>query len=244
MVKGKPVDNIEPDHEDAYYREMGYQQALTIFEGGAGYPYGIMDELHDLEKWIEIIGEIVMKEENKFKEIVIKDKFQEIGIPSESLLENWHKKMFRPFSYKQILMGIHTTFNDGLLNFYDLLLREGRLNIQEEKKQNSLDILNKLKHLDLSLPKLMETIQGYNFIRNRVTHEGGYYNESMKYIESFKKLTKNRSDIKIEVLTNSHKNYTHRIKIIKSSLLKDYIKDIRNVFIGLLKGAQSLEYIE
>jgi hypothetical protein len=90
----------------------------------------------------------------------------------------------------------------------------------------------------------METIQGYNFIRNRVTHEGGYYNESMKYIESFKKLTKNRSDIKIEVLTNSHKNYTHRIKIIKSSLLKDYIKDIRNVFIGLLKGAQSLEYIE
>ena len=141
-------------------------------------------------------------------------------------------------------MGIHTTFNDGMVSFYDLLVAEGRIvDTIHLQNRNVLDILKELQKLDASLSGLYEKVRGFNFVRNRVTHDGGYYHKSKRDHDAFEKLIKSRTDIKVENLTFPKGECTHRMKILRSTVLMDYIEVIQKVFAGLLTAAHKLDYI-
>jgi hypothetical protein len=244
MIIGKLKEAGAPEYDEEQLRDEYYSYALQGFEGGTGSQYGIVDELYDLGKWIEVIGETVVKEEKEFQEIEKHDPDLEFGFPSQNLLDAWHKKMFRPFSYKQLMMGIHTSFNDAMVSFYELLVSEGRIaDTVHIGNRNVLDILKELKGLDPTLPDLLDQVRGFNFIRNRVTHNDGFYHEKIKDITSFNNIIKGRTDIQTEQLRSLRGEYTHRMKILRSTIMTDYIGVIRKVFDGLLKGASNLKYI-
>jgi hypothetical protein len=94
-----------------------------------GTSYGIIDELHDLDRLIERIGHTVVKEEREFKDVE-KVIDPEDPFPSEEVLKLWHKKMYRQFTYKSMMMLIYTTFETGIVDFYNLLVVEGRQRIR------------------------------------------------------------------------------------------------------------------
>ena len=244
MIIGKLKEAGAPEYDEEQLRDEYYSYALQGFEGGTGSQYGIVDELHDLGKWIELVGETVVNAEKEFRKAEKEDADSEYGFPSEKVLEVWHKKMFRPLSYKQLMMGIHTSFNDGIVSLYELLVSERRIadNVHIGNR-NVLDILKELKGLDPALPDLLDQVRGFNFIRNRVTHNDGYYHETLKDITAFKTVIKGRTDIQAEQLRSLRGEYTHRMKIQRSSIMTDYIAVIRKVFDGLLRGASKLNYI-
>jgi hypothetical protein len=244
MIIGKAREAEAHEYDEDQLGEEYYYHNLESFWGVEGHAYGIRDELHDLGKMIELIGEVVMKVEKEFREVEKADADLEYGFPGEEVLKAWHKKMIRPFSYKQLMMGIHTTFNNGMVSLYALLVAERRIaDTVHAKNRNVIDILKELQTLDLSLPGLLAQVRGFNFIRNRVTHEGGYYNESTKDITAFRNVINGRMDIQVEQLRFPDADHTHRMTIIRSSVLMDYITVIRKVFEGLLKGAHQLGYI-
>ena len=86
------------EYDEDRLREEYYYHSLQSFEGVEGHAYGIMDELHDLGKMIELIGEVVVKVEKEFREIEKADTDSQYGFPSIDVLKAWHKKMVRPFS--------------------------------------------------------------------------------------------------------------------------------------------------
>ena len=89
----------------------------------------------------------------------------------------------------------------------------------------------------------MDEIRGFNFIRNKVAHAGGYYQDPSTDIDAFKKVVKDRTDIKIETLVHKKGRFTHRMQITRSTVLKDYLGVIRKVFAGLLRGAHKLDFL-
>ena len=241
MIKGEVriKDEEEDEEYQAYQLEQYYYYALLSFEGIEGRSYGIMDELHDLEKLIDLIGASIVKEEKEFKEIEKVEKRSEEPWPTNNILKVWHKKNYRQFSYRSMLMLIHTTFGQGLVNLYDLLLSEKRLKTKVDRRKSIDDILKVLQS-DPSISGIMYQIRAFGFIRNSVAHAGGYYEDPSSDIEAFKKFVKDRTDIKITKLKEPKGRFNHHMEITKSSVLKDYLALIRKVFEGLLRGAQSL----
>lgn len=243
MIKGTKRQGDNQQYEE-YDRDLEYHLSLDHFEGVEGHAYGITDELHDLKKIIELVGEMVVKEEREFKEIERNDADSEFGFLGAEVLRAWHKKMIRPFSYKYFLMGIHTTFNDAMISFYDLLVAEKRIaDTIHPKNKNVLDILKELQYLDSELPAIYDQVRGFNFMRNRITHDNGYYAESKRDHDAFNKLVKSRNDIQVDKLSFSKGDFTRRVKVLRSAVLVDYIEVIKKVFAGLVRGAHNLKYI-
>lgn len=241
MVKGKklPEDywmNIDPEQ----FREQEYYFDLLAFEGVEGSSYGIMDELRDLKKLIATIGDTVVKEEEEFK-LIEKSSDPDDSFPSDIMLSAWHKKMYRQFTYKSLMLLIQTTFETGMVTFYNMLVTEGRIP-DNVRRKNVIDILKALKGFDSALPTLTDQVRGYNFIRNKLAHMDGYYKDPDTDIDAFKKLVNSGAAISIKKLSSSAIKYTHEMKITKSTVLTGYIDTITKVFDALLKGAKNLPY--
>jgi hypothetical protein len=228
--------NIDPEQ----FREQEYYYNLIRFEGVEGGSYGIMDELRDFKKLIRIIGDTVVKEEKEFR-ILEKSADPDGPFPSEQMLGAWHKKMYRQFTYKSLMLLIQTTFETGMVTFYNILVADGRLT-DNVRKKNVLDLLRALKGLDTTLPALIDPVRGFNFIRNKMAHMDGYYKDPDTDIDAFKKLQKNRSDIIIKKLTSPRGKHTHEMTITRSTVLTDYLDIIGKVFQGLISGAKELPY--
>jgi hypothetical protein len=140
MLKGAVRTEIDwIDYYPEQFREENYYYSLVAFEGVDGTSYGIIDELHDLDRLIERIGHTVVKEEREFKDVE-KVIDPEDPFPSEEVLKLWHKKMYRQFTYKSMMMLIYTTFETGIVDFYNLLVVEGR-KADSLRRKNVLDIL-------------------------------------------------------------------------------------------------------
>lgn len=241
MVKGKKLPNdywmnIDPEQ----YREQEYYYDLVAFEGVEGSSYGIMDELRDLKKLIATIGDTVVKEEREFK-VIEKSADPDDAFPSDKMLVVWHKKMYRQFTYKSLMLLIQTTFETGMVTFYNMLVSEGRI-ADSVRRKNVLDILKALKSFDPALPTLTDQVRGYNFIRNKLAHMDGYYKDPDTDIDAFKKLVNSGAAISIKKLPSSTIKHTHEMTITRSTVLTSYLDTIIKVFEALLKGAKNLPY--
>lgn len=212
------------------------------FEGVEGKYYGIDDELYGLKKLIDVIGEIVAREENAFKDVENAARQSEEGYPNEDVLNIWHKKHYRQFTYRSTMLLIHTTFEDGIVRLYNILVTENRISNTVQKK-TILDIIEGIKELDSEIPVLLSIVRGYNFIRNKVAHSGGYYQDASTDIDAFNSLVKGRKNIQIKKLTSPMGHFTHRRQITRSSILKDYLDVIGKIFTALLRGANKLKII-
>lgn len=241
MVKGTklPEDywmNIDPEQ----FREQEYYFDLLAFEGVEGSSYGIMDELRDLKKLIATIGDTVIKEEQEFK-LIEKSADPDDTFPSHEILGAWHKKMYRQFTYKSLMLLIQTTFETGMVTFYNMLVTEGRI-ADSVRRKNVLDILKALKGSDPALPALIDQVRGYNFIRNKLAHMDGYYKDPDTDIDAFKRMVNSGAAISIRKLSSSSSKHTHEMKITRSTVLTGYLNTITKVFEALLKDAKKLPY--
>jgi hypothetical protein len=241
MINGNVLAEGQPTFDEERDREQHYHIGLQMIEGVEGRAYGIMDELHDLGKLLETIGATVEKEEKEFREIEKEEFDEETRELTTKVLANWHKKMYRQFTYKSLLMLIHTAFENGMVRLFDFLTDEARIQVTVHKK-GVLDIIKNLKDLDPSIEPLIDQVRALNFIRNRVAHADGYYSETMTDYDAFKKFVSTRNDIKVEKLTNAKGKFTHRMQIKQSSVIKEYLQVIDQVFTGLISGAHNLEY--
>ena len=242
-ITAKKRENEDPEYDEEYWREEMYYHSLQEFEGVEGHYYGITDELYDLGKLIDTMGETIVKEEKEFQAVEKEELQSEEGWPTQRVLKVWHKKNYRQFTYRSMMLLIHTTFEDGMVNFYNILVAEKRIPDTVDRRKKIPDIIKVLQGLDPSIGSLLDEIRGYNFIRNKIAHAGGYYQDPSTDIDAFKKVVKDRTDIQIEELKTPKGRFTHRIQITRSTLLKDYLEVIRKVFAGLLKGAHNLGYI-
>ena len=64
-----------------------------------------------------------------------------------------------------------------MVRFFDLLTDEGRVQITVHKKV-VVDIIRVLKDLDPRIDSLIDRVRALNFVRNKVAHANGYYNET------------------------------------------------------------------
>jgi hypothetical protein len=241
MIKGTKRAEGEPDFDEEGDREQYYHTSLQSFEGVEGRAYGVMDEVHDLGKLLETIGTTVEINEKEFRQIEREEFDEETLELTPRVLANWHKKMYRQFTYKSLLLLIHTTFENGMVRFFDLLTEEGRIQRPVHKKV-VVDIIRALKDLDPSIEPLIDRVRALNFVRNKVAHADGYYNETQTDYDAFKKFAATRDDIHIERLSHADGKFTHRMKIKRSTVIQEYLDVMGLVFTGLVKGAQGLEY--
>jgi hypothetical protein len=242
MIGGEAGSDNIPEIDETELREQSYERDLDAFEGIEGYAYGIMDELHDIEKLIGTIGVTVEKEEQDFRQIEREEMNGEFFELTPRMLESWHKKMYRQFTYKSLILLIHTSFENGMINFFNLLKDHGRINAMVFR-ENVSDIIKELQLLHPSVPILKDQIRAFNFVRNAIAHRDGYFEIGAKDYDAFKKYVAARTDIKIIPLKAKKGKLTHRLVITRSSLLKGYLELILNVFTALLKGAQQLPII-
>lgn len=242
MIKGKKRDESEPEFDEERDRDQNYNTSLLAFEGVEGRAYGIMDEIHDLRKLVETIGATVELNEKEFRQIEKEEFNEETRELTSNVLANWHKKMYRQFTYKSLLLLIHTTFENGMSQFFDLLTEEKRIQTTVHKKV-VVDIMTALKGLDPGLDALIAKVRALNFIRNKVAHADGYYHEQQKDFDAFKKFASTRDDIQIEKLGSPKGEFTHRMKIKRSTVIKEYLDVMVQVFTSLVNGAHKLNYI-
>ena len=107
-----------------------------------------------------------------------------------------------------------------------------------------MDVLKEFKALDSLLEPFILRVWPFNFIRNKVIHSNGYFKKmDSGYIE-FEKFLKNRSDLEVKQLSSPKGDFTHRMIIKQSSLLKDYIQLIKEIINSLLIAAHKAQYIE
>jgi|GEM_PF-6924158 len=233
--------NEEDDPEE--YRDSMYDHDLDLFEGVEGHYHGIMDDLYNLKKLIELIGESVVKEEKAFKEIEQQEFDPEILFPSEKLINAWHKKSYRPFSYKAMFMFIQSVFENGVSELRSLMVDAHRLNVTK-RNNGLLSTLKEFKVDGAPLEAGDPLIRMFNFIRNKVTHTDGYFmrqgdkmefQELMRFVES-------RNDLLVTELKHARGEYTHRIQVKQSSVLKDYLELIVKVFEILIKHARNAAF--
>lgn len=158
----------QPEYEEGE-REQYYHSGLQAIEGVEGQAYGIMDELHDLGKLLETIGTTVKKEEKEFREIEREQFDEETREPTTKVLANWHKKMYRQFTYKSMMMLIHTVFENSMVRLLNYLNEEGRIQVTVHKEV-VVDIIKALKDLDVSIQPLIDRVRAFNFVRNRIAH--------------------------------------------------------------------------
>jgi hypothetical protein len=243
MIKGKQREDDVPEYDEDQLREEMYYHSLLEFEGVEGHHYGINDELFDLGKLIDTMGETIIREEKEFQAVEKVELQSEEGWPTERVLKVWHKKNYRQFTYRSMMLLIHTTFEDGMVNLYNILVMEERIADTVDRRKKIVDIIKVLQSLDPSITGLLDEIRGYNFIRNKVAHAGGYYEVPSTDVDAFNKLVRDGADIHVEELRKKKGRFTHRMQITRSTVLKDYLDVIRNVFAGLLKGAHKLDYL-
>jgi hypothetical protein len=94
-------------------------------------------------------------------------------------------------------MLIHATFESGMVNLYNLLVVERRVEDTVHKK-NVVDIINALKELDPIIASMIDPVRGFNFIRNNYAYSVGYYPDSSTDIDAFKKLISSWDDIAVK----------------------------------------------
>lgn len=234
-------DEAWPEYDEEHLREQYYSTTLDAFGGVEGTSYGIMDELYDLGKLLETIGQTVVKEEKDFREIEKAERDPDGYEMSSKILAAWHKKMYRPFTYRAMLMLIHSHFEDASILLYRILVEEGRIK-DTVHKEGILDILKELRRLDSSLPALYDKVRGFNFLRNKLAHADGNFHEKERDYDAFKRLYSSRADIEIIKHSFPKGKFTHSMKVIKSTIHSDYLEVIKQIFIALLKGAASLDY--
>lgn len=243
MIKGNSRDEDAQELDEEQSREEMYYYSLLEFEGVEGHYYGIYDELHDLGKLIDTMGEIVVREEKDFRTVEKEELGSEENWPTERVLKVWHKKNYRQFIYRSMMLLIHTTFEDGMVNLYNTLVKEKRIVDNVDRRKNILDIIKVIQGVDPSITGLIDKIRGYNFIRNKIAHAGGYYEDHSKDIDAFKNLLREGADVHVEELKEKKDRFTHRMQITRSTVLKNYLDLIRKVFDGILKGAHKLDYL-
>lgn len=243
MITGKVGEECAPEFDEEQFREEMYYHSLQEFEGVEGHYYGIYDELYDLGKLIDAMGEIVVREEKDFRIVEKEELGSEESWPTERVLKVWHKKNYRQFTYRSMMLLIHTTFEDGMVNLYNILVKENRIVDNVDRRKNILDIIKVIQGIDPSITGLLDKIRGYNFIRNKIAHAGGYYEDHSKDIDAFEKLLREGADVHVEELKKKKDRFTHRMQITRSTVLKNYLDVIRKVFDGLLKGAHKLDYL-
>ena len=242
MINGT-IKQIEEDDNSEYNREQMYWADLKSFEGVPYTLYGINDELDNLSKLIEVIGESVLAQEKDFKEISSEEEAIQNSFPTDKMIDNWHKKNYRSFSYKALLTVIHSDFEMALKDLFKILTEAKRINFKI-KNDKLMDILKDFKALDNSLDPLILKAWPFNFIRNKVIHSNGYFVKTDKGYVEFERFIKDRVDIEVKQLPSTNSEFTHRVIIKQSSLLKDYIQLIREIISSLLKAAHNANYVE
>ena len=138
MISGKKIESDDFQYDEAYWREEMYYHSLLEFEGVEGHYYGINDELHDLGKLIDTMGDTVLREEKEFNEIAKVERNSEEGYPTPKVLKVWHKKNYRQFTYRSMMLLIHTAFEDGIVNLYDILVAENRITDTVDRRRKIL----------------------------------------------------------------------------------------------------------
>lgn len=245
MIKGPARKKTEEDEDDfEHNREMYYDHALDAFEGVEGQHYGIIDEINNLGKLIETIGVTVVENEKEFRAVAAEE-YEEMSYPGDKTLAVWHKKTYRQFSYKAMMMLVHSIFEDGLVDLYNLLVREGRINhtlINPSELKSVMRVYDKLAILDPNLPGFRDAIRGFKFIRNKIAHSDGYYLPGEHDHDGFLALG-SRTDLKVETLFSPQGNNTHKMTILRSSVLTEYLRLTKKVFEFAIKGARKAPYL-
>lgn len=79
---------------------------------------------------------------------------------------------------------------------------------------------------------------------NKITHSDRFFRKDSEkgQFQDLIRFVKNRTDIAIN--EKSKDEFTHRIIVLNSSLQKDYIRLITEVFSLLINAARRLRYIE
>lgn len=199
----------EDDPEE--YRNTMYEHDLDMFEGVEGYHYGIIDDLDNLKKLIDLIGKSVIEEENDFREIKRQEFDPETLVPSEKLMAAWHKKLYRPFSYKAMFMLIQSIFENGIADLRFLMLDAKRLKVS--KRDNGLlRTLKEFKNNGAPITTEERLVKIFSFIRNKITHSDGYFKREGEKIEfrELMRFVETRADIFVTELKNLKAN-THTV---------------------------------
>lgn len=244
MIQGKQTNDTAEDREERFTEEY-YHLSLEMINGIEGTAYGVMDELHDMEKLIESIGKTVEMAEKEFKKIMEAEYEAENGQLTPEILKNWHKKMYRQFTYKSLMMLIHTAFEKWGGKLLNLLEEEKRIVYTGDRRRSIFDVLKELACLDTRIQELTGKARAYNFLRNVMAHPDGYFDEKKAGdYDSFKKRMSKRSDLSIIKFNEPKGKYTHRVQIKQSTVLKDYITLIKQIFEVLIKGGAKLPIIQ
>jgi hypothetical protein len=241
MVKGNLSENEEDDYE--YHREEIYRLELDQFLGVPGTIYGLEDELDNLIEVIRAIGESVVQHEKEFGKIYDEEFDPETSFLSNRLLNNWFKKRYRIFSYKAILILIHSLFEKSLIDLFYLLRSNKRISFRLPTSEKLTKLLEGFSKIEPALLEYLQPTKNYLFLRNIFVHNDGAFRNTDRGAVDFLSFAANKKNIAVTNSKSTGGRYTHQIKIKNSSLLIDYVKMIKQIFILIINKANVLSYL-
>ncbi|MDR6337666.1 hypothetical protein HNQ91_000688 [Filimonas zeae] len=222
---------------------MSYQHDLDGFTGVPERLYGFTDEFNNLRQLIQDTGIMVKEAEYEFRQVLLNHPDDEGGpSPNPEQLKVWHKKMYRRFTYKSLLMLIHSTFETQIIDFLNLMIRHKQIS-RTTKGDNMPTIFSELDKVANEASEHYKKIRPFSFLRNKTGHLDGIFHQNDSNANEFIKFANKQSGLSLTKLSHDILNPQYRIIIINSSILINYINLAEDICNKLVTAARTKQAI-